>query len=243
MSNSEQELIEIQEAGEADYLDFKTKDLLEAFGSGNHIPGSGSAAILSALIGIEMMKTVLQLSLGKDQYKEKWDEFKHILNLINEQYKPKLIEFFHSDIKEFHKVSYARRKRDNAEIGSKERDKLGREASEQLKIATEIPIEICEISFKLLEHAIYTFDNGFKSAKGDSGVSISNLLSAISGSLFIIFLNLKSFKKAKWKDDKMNTAVQLAKQYTEIQRLAYSKVVEMYNESSNDEEPQLKFDF
>jgi formiminotetrahydrofolate cyclodeaminase len=236
-------LIEKENAGDVNYLDYKTSDLLDAFGQGNHIPGSGSAAVLSALISIELLKTVLQLSLSKDAYKERWDEFQYILEIITKEFKPKLIDLFNSDSREFHKVSYLRRLRDKAEFGSKERERYGREAIEQLRIATEIPIEVCEISFRLLSYALPILDKGFKGAKGDSGVAISNLLSSISGSLFVIFLNLKSFNKSKWKDEKMNKAVELAKRYTEIQRNSFAKVIELYNESNDGGKSQLTIDY
>jgi methenyltetrahydrofolate cyclohydrolase len=236
-------LIEDKDAGNKNYLDLKASELLDAFGEGNHIPGSGSAAILSSLIAIEMIKTVSQLSITKEEYKDKWEQMKYVQDIVLNDFKPRLIELFHSDIREFHKASYLRRQRDLAVIGSKERDAFARDAVEQLKIATDIPIENCEIAFRLLSHAIYIFENGFKGAKGDSGVAISNLLSSISGSLFIIFLNLKTFKKGKWKDEKMKRAIELANQFYETQRIAFSKVVEIYNESSPDEQPQLRFDF
>lgn len=246
MKNHQQQvipLIEKEDAGDTNYLELKTSELLDAFGKGNHIPGSGSAAALSALISIELMKTVLQLSLSKDGYKGKWEEFNFILNTIIEDFKPKLIDLFNRDSKEFHKVSYLRRLRDKAEIGSKDREKYRREAVEQLRVATDIPIEVCEISFKLLNYGLPLLDNGFRGAKGDSGVAISNLLSAISGSLFVIFLNLKTFKDSKWKEEKMNKAVDLAKQYSEIQKKSFAKVIEMYNESNGDNESQLSIDY
>lgn len=235
-------LIEDKSAGQTNYLDLKTSDLLNAFGQGNHIPGSGSAGALSALIAIEMIKTVLLISLSKETYKSKWEEFEFILKVITEDFKPKLVELFNRDIIEFHQVSYLRRLRDKAEPNSKEKEKLGREALDQLRVATEIPIEICELSYKLLAYALPVFDTGFRGAKGDSGVAISNLLSAMSGSLFVAFLNLRSFKKGKWKDEKMSAAVNLAKQYSEIQKQAFAKVVEMYNESNDDDNPQLTLD-
>ncbi|MFN0279883.1 MAG: hypothetical protein ACKVRN_14990 [Pyrinomonadaceae bacterium] len=39
-----------------DYLALPAGQLLDAYGGGSHIPGSGSAAAFSALIGIEMMR-------------------------------------------------------------------------------------------------------------------------------------------------------------------------------------------
>lgn len=231
-----------EDPGNIDFFNYKTSDLLEAFGGGNHIPGSGSAAALTALIAIEMMRTVLQLSLKKESCKEYWNEFEFILKRINTEFKPRLQELFYLDSKEFHKVSFYRRKRDNAQ---EQRDKeyYSKASIDQLKVATEIPIEICDISFKLLDYAIPMFKRAYVAVQGDSGVSISNLLSAISGNLYVIFLNLKSFRKSEWKDLKMQKAISLAYKYSEMQKEAYSLVIEMYNKISNENPLQLSLNF
>jgi len=122
-------LIEKELAGDKNYLELKTTELLEAFGEGNHIPGSGSAAVLSVLIAIEMMRTVLKLTISKEEYKEYKLDFEFILKTIIDEYKPKLIALFHNDSKEFHKVSYLRRLRDKAEYGSKEKEQYKKEKS------------------------------------------------------------------------------------------------------------------
>ena len=92
-----------------------------------------------------------------------------------------------------------------------------------------------------MEFAFSIFDDGYKATRGDSGVAISNLLSSAQGALFVIFLNLKTFKKSKWKDEKMNDAVQLAEKFTKIQKEAYGRVVTLYNENTDNQ--QLTLDF
>lgn len=238
-------LIEKEILPDKNYLELPTSHLLEEFGKGNHIPGSGSASTLSALIGIEMMRTVIKLTLGKPEYTSQHEQFKYILNDIDESYKPRLVELFNADVSEFHKVSYHRRQRD-LEKGKGNLSESKRHAdlaNQQLRICTDIPLAVSRESLKLLEYAFSVFDSGFKSARGDSGVAISNILASISGSLFVSFLNLKSFRKSSWKEEKMSEAVDLASKFTELQRQSYKRVIDLYNEGLDGDSPQLTLDF
>ncbi|MBX3164053.1 MAG: cyclodeaminase/cyclohydrolase family protein [Bacteroidetes bacterium] len=240
-NNKQENLIEVKEAGEKDYLSLPTTELLDAFGQGSHIPGSGSAAALSGLIAVELMKTVLTLSINKPPYQNHKPQFEHIIKQINSKYKPLYTELFNTDIRVFHKVSYYRRLRDNSENNSKEKEDYNKQSLDELRKATDIPINICKTSMELMELAFNVFDNGYKSARGDSGVAISNLLSSAQGALFVVFLNLKTFKKSKWKDEKMNEAVELAVKFTKMQKDAYARVVTLYNENTDNK--QLTLDF
>jgi methenyltetrahydrofolate cyclohydrolase len=223
-----------------DFLALPTKDLLEKYGKGSHIPGSGSAAALTALLGIEMMKTVCKLTLQKSTYRKEHIQMEFILTQLESKYKPKLIALFEEDIKVFHSISMLRIERDNTKE-PKRKEELNRKALNEQRTATEIPIQICEISLEILGLAIAIFDRGFKSARGDSGVAISNLLSSVSGGLFIIFLNLKPFRKSEWLEKTKTKAEDLAKRYNNFQVIAFEKVLELY-ESLEDSNEQFKFE-
>ena len=107
------------------YLELPTSELLDLFGKGSHIPGSGSAAALSALIAVELLKTVCILTLSKEKYSNVHIQMDYIKDELINVYKPKLIELFYRDSSEFAKVSDLRTLRDN-EIDEKKKDKLGR---------------------------------------------------------------------------------------------------------------------
>ena len=233
-------LIEKENAGEKKYLDLPAIELLDAFGKGSHIPGSGSAAAFSGLMAIELMKTVVQLSLTKKEYEKHKPEFELIMNQLTHDLKPKFINYFNDDIKVFHNVSFNRRLRDNSNEIEK-RNQFQKIANENLKEATNIPLDICESSLDILPTAFTIFDTGFKSARGDSGVAISNLLSSAQGALFVVFLNLKTFKKSKWKDEKMQRAVNLASRFTNLQKDAYARVITLYNENTDSQQLTLGF--
>lgn len=227
---------------EKDFLELPTKQLLEAYGAGSHIPGSGSASALSALFGIELLKTVCILTCRKEAYKEVHSKLQYIQIRLETEFKPRLTELFRQDIEAFNLVSKLRVQRDQA-IDSKERDRFRKLALEAQKKATEIPIQICSTCLEILPLAFAIFEEGFKSARGDSGVGISNLLSAISGGLFVIFLNLVSYRKSQWRDETKRRAEELASQLSAFQNKAYTKVLELYEENLLDDEKQLQFEF
>lgn len=237
----EQNKLNFEIENKVDFLSLPTTELLEEFGKGSHIPGSGSAAALSALLGIEMMKTVCKLTLRKPLYEKEHTQINVILEQLEKKYKPEILRLFNQDIEVFHRVSTYRRERDKAK-NTKKHEELRKRALDELRVATEIPIQICQICFELIEIAISIFDKGFKSARGDSGVAISNLLSAISGGLFVIFLNLNSFYKSKWVDETRKRAEELMRRYNKFQVVAFEKVLELY-EGLDDADKQLKFEF
>lgn len=225
---------------EKDYLALPARELLEEYGAGSHVPGSGSAAALSALIAVELITTVCKLTLKKPKYKKSYTRMEYIQDRIEKEFKPRLIELFKQDIDAFNKVSVYRTLRDNSDDPN-ERRLLDAKSLRKQKRATEIPLEVCTLSLELLPLALAIFEEGYKSARGDSGVAVSNLLSAISGGLFIIFLNLKSFKKSRWLEETKQTAEELTRQFYRYQSRAFAKVLELYEEGLLDSDKQLRF--
>jgi formiminotetrahydrofolate cyclodeaminase len=223
------------------YLELPTTQLLEKFGKGSHIPGSGSAAALSALIAVELLKTVCILTKTKESYKGVHQEMDYIRDKLESEYKPKLIDLFYRDSVEFGKVSKMRMLRD-IEKDEKLKEKYGREAAEQLRVATEIPIEMCNTCFSLMDFALAIFDNGYKATRGDAGVAISNLLAGISGTLFVVLLNIKVAKKSNWTETKRKEAEVLAERFVKIQRDAFSRVVSLYKDGIPDGQTAISFD-
>lgn len=229
-----------QQDGLFNFLELPTTELLDRFGKGHHVPGSGSAAALSGLIALELIKTVCILTRTKESYAEVHNQMDYIKDLVVTKYKPKLIDLCYNDSIEFAKVSEKRFLRDG-EKDSKAREKYGREAAEQLRIATEIPIETCKTCIEIIDLAFAIFDNGYKATRGDAGVAISNLLAAISGSLFVILLNIRVARKSTWSLEKRREAENLARQFSKIQKEAFKRVVGLYSEGMPEGQTEIPF--
>ena len=86
------------------------------------------------------------------------------------------------------------------------------------------------------------FDNGYKATRGDAGVAISNFLSAISGTLFIVLLNIRVSQKSKWTEEKRIQAEKLTSDYLKIQKDAFSRVLELYTEGLAEGQKAINFE-
>jgi methenyltetrahydrofolate cyclohydrolase len=233
--------------GELDLLKLPTDELLEKFGQGGHVPGSGSAAAFSGLLVVELMKTVCKLTLKRqeDKYISFRTEFSIILEKLEKETKPYLISLFHKDITVFDEVTQYRVQRNKAitEKNKKEERRFSRLANERLKDATEIPLEIAKTCLAMVDYAFVIFDKGFQSARGDSGVAISNLLSAASGALFVTLINIKTGRQSKWIEKLREEAEKIGNSYNTKQKIALTKVFELYKEGIDIQDYQLKLNF
>lgn len=223
------------ETDSEDYLDKSARNLLKEFGEGNHIPGSGSANALSALLAIGMMKTVCKITLRKPEFENIHKYFEQFSKDLSERFEPLLEQLFQKDIEVFDEVLIFRRSKHNALNESEKKHFFDKELDE-LKIATEIQVKICQICLELFDSATAIFDRGFRAVRGDSGVAISGLLSAAFGSLFVIFLNLKSFPKSSWLTSTQARAELLTKQLINSQATGFEKVLDLYKELKNPDE-------
>lgn len=185
-----------------DLLQLPTRHLLDKIGSGNHKPGSGSAAALNGILSCKLLMTVIELTL-KPKRAEKYSyckkEFEEIRNKITNEIGPRLEILFEEDSKQFDKTIQKRKER-NREKNQKIKNDLQEESLREQKISTEIPIEIAQLCIQLAKYSIVVFDKGFKSARGDSGVALGSSLSGLTGCITIISLNLQSFPKSVWTD-------------------------------------------
>jgi Zn-dependent peptidase ImmA (M78 family) len=78
------------------------------------------------------------------------------------------------------------------------RKELSSQALSALKPATDILVKIGDMCADLADYAAYVFNNGFKSAKGDSGVALNGAVASLGGCLSVIDLNLSLFGSDKW---------------------------------------------
>jgi formiminotetrahydrofolate cyclodeaminase len=201
-----------------------TNTLLDKFGSGTHAPGSGSAAALMGILSAKLIVTVATLSLRKPEYKENYSKIEYITDQIHTRIEPRLKELFERDALVFDEVIKARRARDQA-TDERERRRHGDRALDKLKEATEVPLEICETCIGLIDHGTLMFDIGFKGARGDTGAAISAAVAAAMSGLFVVNLNLKSFRGSEWAVSKREQCDRLHRSLASKQAAAFGRVM------------------
>ena len=222
-------------------IDLPTQQLLERFGAGGHKPGSGSAAALAGILAGKLIATVAALTRQKDSYVTAHRDAEFITEQIKIRFDPALSIAFQRDAEIFDKVIIARRRRDEERDPVRKRD-LADAARELLEQATEIPLGVCRDCLRLAEFGLSLFDIGFKSARGDSGAAVSMALAGAFSALFIVNLNLRSFRSGEWARRTSQEANDLMRSALQLQDALFSRGTQLLG-SDEEEEPQLQLPF
>jgi Zn-dependent peptidase ImmA (M78 family)/formiminotetrahydrofolate cyclodeaminase len=200
-------------------LDLATNKLLGKFGQGSHKPGSGSAAALNTMLAVELLRTVISLTVEDKRsfdYGKVKGRFLSIQKDLGTRIYPELEDLFHKDAIEFDRVITLRKLRDET-IHFSTKEELGREARLALKPAVEIPLKIALVSVEVAKYSLEVFDNGFQAARGDTSVSINNSIATIAECLSIVELNLKTCVVDDWYDEIKKTKKLLKSEYHSLQ--------------------------
>lgn len=203
--------------------------LLDKFGSGTHAPGSGSAAALMGILSAKLIITVGKLSLKKEEYRDDHSKIQYINDRIEKDIEPELKKLFDEDASIFDEVIKLRVARDKA-TDKNEKKRLGEQANNKLRVATDIPIRICELSLRLIDHGTAMFDMGFKAARGDSGAAVSSAVAGAMSAIFVVSLNLRSFKQSEWAQSKRKRVAELEKELEKKQLDAFGRVSQLKEE-------------
>lgn len=207
-------------------IELPTNTLLDKFGSGRHAPGSGSAAALMGLLAAKLVVTVGALTLRKPEYRKEHAAIEFVLSKIASDITPLLLDLFQRDAEIFDEVIQARKARDAA---TDDRDKRRHSeiALEKLKTATDIPHQIGETCLRLIDYAVVVLDAGFKGARGDTGAAVSAAVAGAMSAVFVINLNLKSFRGSEWAKTQRARCDSLHQELVRKQASALERVMQL----------------
>ena len=211
-------------------LELPAGTLLEKFGSGTHSPGSGSAAALMGLLACRLIQTVATLSLKKPAYRKDHSKIELLASLIRDRREPTLRSLFQRDAEAFDKVFRSRVARDAAPTDSLDRRRHADQALDHLREATMIPFEIADTCVSLIDDGVAIFDMGFKAARGDTGAAISAAVAGAMASVFVINLNLRSFRGSDWAREQRARCDTLHDVLTRKQLEAFERVMTLREE-------------
>lgn len=206
--------------------------LLDKFGAGNHKPGSGSATALLGLISCKLIQTVSILTLERSVYSESHARVKEIKSIISNEIEPFLEDVFQNDSIQFDKVILLREQRD-AEQDLRKWIELKEAEKAELKIATEMPLNIAKKCIQLAELAIEIFDLGFKHARGDSSVAINSAISGAIGASSIIYLNLIRFNGNQWAIKTITETHALMERASDLHSLMIDRIDDLKRKSTD----------
>lgn len=210
-------------------MELPARQLLDKFGAGSHKPGSGSAAALMGILSGRLIATVCKLSIEKAKYKQQHKELRFLFENIEAQIEPALYGLFQRDAEIFDAVIKSRRDRLAARSDDNKRT-YRREELKHLREATEIPIKIGELCLTLVDNAVFTFDVGFQSARGDSGAALSAAIAGVTAAAFVIHLNLKSFGPSIWREQMFAQCQEMLAKLNDKQANAFTRLTKLSEE-------------
>lgn len=208
-------------------LNMKAGELMTAFGTGGHKPGSGSAASFLGCLAANLTSNVIDLT---EEYKKRSKIYqRHIFQLrsdlinLRSNIIPKLEQLVEEDSIQFDKVIKARKAR-NEEKDQKLKEIKAEIAISELRRATEIPFEIANLCYEVGGIAVKVFDYGYISARGESAEGIKFASTAIFSCISIIELNLQTIPLTAWTIKIRKQKEKLYEQYEELNLLGKNRL-------------------
>ncbi|MGX7014789.1 cyclodeaminase/cyclohydrolase family protein [Vagococcus silagei] len=171
-------------------VDLKVHEFMTVLGSDEPAPGGGSAAALSATMGISLVKMVSELTKGKKKYAE----FETLTDEIMSEairLQDELLESIDKDTEAFNEVSavFSMPKETDA-------DKAARREAMQtaLQGAAKSPFNMMVLMVAALKVTEKGVGKSNANAASDLGVAALNLKAGLQGAWLNVLINLSSIK-------------------------------------------------
>lgn len=175
-------------------VDLTVKDFVEVLGSDAPAPGGGSAAALSAAMGISLTKMVCELTIGKKKYVEFEDEIKLVFD-ETKALQQDLLQAIDKDTEAFNVVSAV-----FSMPKETDEDKAARKNAMQsaLEGAAESPFNMMKLMVNALEVTKKAVGKSNTNAASDLGVAALNLKAGLQGAWLNVLINLSGIKNEEF---------------------------------------------
>ncbi|MEM3341845.1 MAG: cyclodeaminase/cyclohydrolase family protein, partial [Thermoplasmata archaeon] len=153
-------------------------------------PGGGSAAALSGTIACCLGIMVCNLTLGKEKYKDVSEEVLKAKNILT-HIKVELLSAVDRDTEAFNNLMRALKLPKNTDA---EKELRNKEIQKAVCNATQVPLQVMELSSSILPQLTYLAEKGNQNALSDIGVACLQAISAIKGAEFNVLINTPMIK-------------------------------------------------
>ena len=150
-------------------------------------PGGGSVAALLGAMGASLSSMVSNLTIGKKQFKHKYNQMNSIA-VKCQALKKEFIHLIDKDTDAFNNVMNAFRLPKKTDIQNQLRES---KIQEMTKIASLVPFEVLENCFKGLEISLLVSKKGNLNSITDAGVASESFMAGANSAYFNILINLK----------------------------------------------------
>ena len=179
------------------YKDSSLKQYLDDLAAKLPAPGGGSAAALSAALGVSLISMVVNFTLGKPKYAKYEGELKAII-LKSENLREEFLNLVDLDVTAYQ--------------------------SKNIRDALDVPFMVCRLSFEAIKLCPPLVKKGNINLISDVAVAAVLLESAFSSAYFNVEINLKSLADKKLTKSINKELVQKAKSIKKIRLQTEEKV-------------------
>lgn len=222
-------------------LQLPAGELLQEFGAGNPVPGSGSAAALNGALACSLIATSAKLTMSRSKDRHRQAESEYILRQVG-AHDPILRSLVQEDSETFGKVIEARRARDAARTDASRR-KHTATARSALRECTKVAMKVVTECLVVARLGLIMVRIGYHAAKGDPAAGTSNALAGATGAICAILVNLKSTRGAPWAVQMYQLASEAFEETRKIQEDLVRSVAGLCRPEDLLNSPQLRLFF
>ncbi len=172
------------------YREMNVCEFIKATSSSDPTPGGGSVSSFCGALGVALAQMVANLTLGKKEYQDVQDEMKNICVKADE-IKKELMRLIDKDAEAFSEFMDALKLPKDTDEQNEYRQSI---MQKSLKSSASVPMEIAEISYKVMDLAEIALEKGNKNAFTDAAIAGILSRSAVLSAILNVRINLKSIK-------------------------------------------------
>lgn len=210
-------------------LDLPVRDLMNEFGKGAGMTGAGATAALGAMAATQILVSICKLTAGKEKYAPVHEETSGIQQDLEKKYLPLFEGIMQADAAAVENMLRLRLQRDQ-ETDTDKKEVLKRQAGKALEGATVIMLKLCNTCIDVMPLSMELYDIGLKSARGDTGMAFSSLLSSASSGLYAALINIQAARGAPWTTRLREQVQTCFGRLHEYQYIFSGRLAAMYNQ-------------
>jgi glutamate formiminotransferase/formiminotetrahydrofolate cyclodeaminase len=184
--NPEEKIIEYRFRKKGELISMSCEEFIETLASDAPAPGGGSVAALCGAMAASLGAMVSNLTHGKIEYKEQWNEMEEV-GVQGQKLKAWYLDAVDRDTDAFNAVMDAMRLPKATEEQQKARDKAMLEAN---KHCTMVPLEVLENTVKIIPILEAVAEKGNPNCASDAGVGAHCMVTCAEGAALNVRINL-----------------------------------------------------
>ena len=189
-----------------DLVSLAVRDFSAALASDAPAPGGGSASAAAGAMGAALLGMVCRLTLGKEKYRDAWEELGRIASAMDRD-RDTLLGLVDEDTRAYDAIVAARKLPKETPEEKTARKKAIDEAT---LLATTVPMQTAFFSMEAITIAPVVLEKGNPNCASDAYVAALLLSAAVNGALANVRINLPGVSDASVAEGFRNDAAQAA---------------------------------